>query len=97
MEERRLKDKGPAGELMEVKVDVPTGDPNSTHSDARPPRHDRDPKGVNKSLKVTNVQCHRDLINTEHTQPFFFLFTDKTQRRPQAEEFNLCAEEKQRT
>ncbi|KAM8756313.1 caveolin-2-like [Acanthopagrus schlegelii] len=53
MEERRLKDKGPAGELMEVKVDVPTDDPNSTHSDARPPLHDRDPKGVNKSLKVT--------------------------------------------
>ena len=57
---------------MEVKVDVPSGDPNSTHSDARPLLLERDPKGVNKSLKVPNVQCHRDLINIEHKQTIFF-------------------------
>lgn len=79
---------------MEVKVDVPSGGPNSTHSDARPLLHDRDPKGGNKSLKVTNVQCHRDLINIEHTLTIFF--TDKTQHRPQVEVCNLCVE-KQRT
>ncbi|KAK9529066.1 hypothetical protein VZT92_013183 [Zoarces viviparus] len=36
-----------------IKVNVQSEDLNSTHSDASPLVHDRDPKRVNKSLKVT--------------------------------------------
>ncbi|XP_029288303.1 caveolin-2-like [Cottoperca gobio] len=53
MEDQRLKDKRPAVELMEVKVDVQSADLNSTHTDTRPQIEDRDPKGVNTILKVT--------------------------------------------
>ena len=67
MEDQRLKDKRAAGELMEVKVDAAPEDLNSTHSDKRPLLHDRDPKRVNKSLKVTNVHHHRDLTKLKHT------------------------------
>lgn len=67
MEDERLKDLRPAGELMEVKVDVQSEDLNSTHRDTRPLMHDRDPKRVNKSLKVTDVHHHRDLINIKRT------------------------------
>lgn len=62
-----MEDRRPAGELVEVKVDVQSEDLNSRRGDARPLIHDRDPKGVNKSLKVTNVHRHRDLINIKHT------------------------------
>ncbi|XP_076606748.1 caveolin-2-like [Chaetodon auriga] len=51
MEDQRLKDRRSAGELMEVKVQ--SEDLNSTSSDTRPLIHDRDPKKVNKNLKVT--------------------------------------------
>lgn len=60
MEDQRLKDERPAGELMEVKVDVQGEDLNPTQRDTRPLIHDRDPKRINKSLKVTNVHRHRD-------------------------------------
>ncbi|XP_051271170.1 caveolin-2-like [Dicentrarchus labrax] len=53
MEDERSKDKRQAEELMEVKVDVQSEDLNSTHRDTRPLIHDRDPKRINKSLKVT--------------------------------------------
>ncbi|XP_049438954.1 caveolin-2-like [Epinephelus fuscoguttatus] len=53
MEDQRLRDEGPEVELMDVKVDVQSDDLSSTHSDTRPLIHDRDPKGINKSLKVT--------------------------------------------
>ncbi|XP_074490468.1 caveolin-2-like [Sebastes fasciatus] len=53
MEDQRLKDMRPAEELMEVTVDVQSEDLNSTHSYTRPLIQDRDPKGINKSLKVT--------------------------------------------
>ncbi|XP_037636338.1 caveolin-2-like [Sebastes umbrosus] len=53
MEDQRLKDMRPAEELMEVKVDGQSEDLNSTHSGKGPLIHDRDPKGINKSLKVT--------------------------------------------
>lgn len=58
MEDERLKEKRPSGELQEVKVDVHSGDLDIIHSDARPVIHDRDPKRVNTSLKVTNVHQH---------------------------------------
>ncbi|KAF7661943.1 hypothetical protein LDENG_00250280 [Lucifuga dentata] len=44
--------KAPAEE-MEVKVKIESEDLDSAHSDRRPLIHDRDPKGVNKCLKVT--------------------------------------------
>ncbi|KAL7406931.1 hypothetical protein ABVT39_000384 [Epinephelus coioides] len=53
MEDQRLRDEGPEVELTDVKVDVQSDDLSSTHSDTRPLIHDRDPKGINKSLKVT--------------------------------------------
>ncbi|XP_038553919.1 caveolin-2-like [Micropterus salmoides] len=53
MEDQGSKNKRPASELMEVKVDVQSEDLNSTHSDTRPLIQDRDPKRINKSLKVT--------------------------------------------
>lgn len=71
MEDQRLKDMRPAEELMEVTVDVQSEDLNSTHSYTRPLIQDRDPKGINKSLKVTSEHCHWGLINIslyrEHT------------------------------
>lgn len=66
MEDQTLQDERPAGELMEVKVDVQSEDLNSTHSDTRPLIYVRDPKRINKSLKVTNVRRHIDLINIKH-------------------------------
>lgn len=67
MEDQRLRDEGPEVELMDVKVDVQSDDLSSTHSDTRPLIHDRDPKGINKSLKVMSVQHHRGLININYT------------------------------
>ncbi len=68
MENQRLKDKRQGEELMEVKVDVQSEDPNSTHSNTKPLIEDRDPKRINKSLKVTTVHHHGDLINIkQHT------------------------------
>lgn len=55
MEDRRLKDNRPARDLVEVQVDLQSEDLNSNHSDTRTLIHDRDPKRVNTSLKVTNV------------------------------------------
>ncbi|XP_068450908.1 caveolin-2-like [Clinocottus analis] len=52
MEDQGLNDTGTM-ELMEVKVYAQSEDLNSIHSDARPPIHDRDPKRVNTSLKVS--------------------------------------------
>ncbi|XP_026162120.1 caveolin-2-like [Mastacembelus armatus] len=52
MEKQRLKDKTSAREVMEVKVDTQSEDPDSTHGDTRPRSHDRDPRRINKSLKV---------------------------------------------
>lgn len=56
MEDERLKDKRPLGELLKVKVDVHSEALDFIHSDTRPVIYDRDPKKVNSSLKVTNVQ-----------------------------------------
>ncbi|CAN9511700.1 unnamed protein product [Ophioblennius macclurei] len=47
-----MKDQGPAGELMEVEVDVHSEERDSTHGDRKPVVHDRDPKRINSSLKV---------------------------------------------
>ncbi|KAM6947107.1 caveolin-2-like [Lycodopsis pacificus] len=52
MEDQGLND-ARTMELMEIKVNVQSEDLNSTLSDASPLVHDRDPKRVNKSLKVT--------------------------------------------
>uniref|UniRef100_A0A3Q1IUL7 Caveolin n=2 Tax=Anabas testudineus TaxID=64144 RepID=A0A3Q1IUL7_ANATE len=41
------------GKLMEVKMDVESADLDSTHHNTGRLTQDRDPKGVNKSLKVT--------------------------------------------
>lgn len=53
---------------MEVKVDVEAEDPHSSHSDTRPLTDDRDPKSINKSLKVTNVHRHMALNNIKHVK-----------------------------
>nr|XP_046241222.1 caveolin-2-like [Scatophagus argus] len=53
MEDQRLKDSRPAGEPMEVRVDVQSEDLNSTPGDTKSLIHGRDPKNVNKCLKVT--------------------------------------------
>ncbi|XP_071394267.1 caveolin-2-like [Centroberyx affinis] len=42
-----------AGEQMEVQVEIQSEDLDSTHSDTRPLVQDRDPRGVNKCLRVT--------------------------------------------
>ncbi|XP_029006905.1 caveolin-2-like [Betta splendens] len=55
MEARRLKDKRPAGKSSEARVDVQSEHLDSTHTDADagPLVQDRDPTGINQSLKVT--------------------------------------------
>ncbi|KAM4613776.1 caveolin-2-like [Polymixia lowei] len=50
---RGLPRKNTAGEQTDVEVDVQDEDMDSTHSDVRPLVQDRDPKGVNRCLKVT--------------------------------------------
>ncbi|XP_032370354.1 caveolin-2 [Etheostoma spectabile] len=53
MEDQRLKDKRPEVEFMDVKVDIQSEDLNSKQCEIRLLIDDRDPKRVNKSLKVT--------------------------------------------
>lgn len=91
MEDQGSKNKRPASELMEVKVDVQSEDLNSTHSDTRPLIQDRDPKRINKSLKVTNVHCHRDLINIKHT------LTENTQQKSHDEVCHFPLEKQRQT
>nr|XP_054605149.1 caveolin-2 [Nothobranchius furzeri] len=52
MEERRLNGTNPSEELVEVKVEEHSEDLVFTHTDKRPPFHDRDPRRVNSNLKV---------------------------------------------
>lgn len=54
-------------ELVEVKVNAQSEYLNAIISDASPLIHDRDPKRVNKNLKVTSVYCHWGLIQGEYT------------------------------
>lgn len=51
------QERGAAGEHTEVEMEVEgqAEDAGSVHSDTRPLVQDRDPKGVNKCLKVTDV------------------------------------------
>ena len=51
---------------MDVIVEVQSEDLHSSHRDVRPLIHDRDPKRVNKSLKVTNMHLHLDLTQIKH-------------------------------
>lgn len=50
-----------------MEVDIQSEELDSTHSNTRPLIQDRDPKGVNKSLKVNNVIRYQDLHNINHT------------------------------
>lgn len=61
MEDQGLEDQRPVVELMEVKVQ--SEDLKSKHADRRPAITDRDPKRINKSLKVTNEHRCTDLID----------------------------------
>lgn len=60
MEEHRLKDNRPAGKSSEAKVDIQSEHLDSTHTKARLLIQDRDPKGINQSLKVKNVSRYKD-------------------------------------
>lgn len=64
MEDQRSKDKRPAGKSFEAKVDIQSEDLDSIHTNTRPLIQDRDPKGVNKSLKVNNVVRYQDLATS---------------------------------
>lgn len=67
MDDQGLKENRWVEKLMKVKVDIQSEELDSIQSNTRPLIQDRDPKGVNKNLKVNNVICYQDLNDINHT------------------------------